>query len=175
MRRFALFALPFVILAGPSTGVAQGIVIQERPVPLEIISQNVRMGGSAPLVPLEDIAKALGSRLEFDSMSGRYSVQPSGNGVLALLERPSPTGDGRTPPVDTSFSFSVADQLVSKGIIIVGGKPHMPLADLASAMNSTLERSNRGAWTLVPRPGAGSGLLGLSEKGIIIIGARPRR
>lgn len=174
MKRFALFALLFMILARPSTGVAQGIVIQERPVPLEIISQNVRMRGSAPLVPLEDIAKALGSRLEFDSMSGRYSVRPSGNGVLELSERPSPTGDGRTPPVDAS-SFSVADQLVSQGIIIVGGKPHMPLADLASAMNSTLERSDRGAWTLVPRPGAGSGLLGLSQTGIIIIGARPRR
>lgn len=181
IRKLTVFAvLGPPILLQPSSGSAQGIVIHERPVPLEIISGNMKVKAFRPLIPLEDLANALGSRLEFDSRSGRYSVQPTGNGVLEFASQ-SPElrrlpGPGPVPRGIPSgrMGFRVGDQLVSRGIIIVDGKPYFPVADLASVRNSTLERSVQGAWTLVPRPNAGPGILRLSEHGIIIVDNIPR-
>ena len=170
MKRSGLFAALVVTLVPLSDGRAQGIVIEQRPVPVRIVSDDVKLLGRKAYIPLDDVAQALGSRLEYRPDLDRYSVTPTGGGILAH----NPGGvAGVTMPETRGASFAVGDRLVSAGIIIIGGgKPHLSLDDLAAAMNSTLEQA-AGEWTLIPRPGAGAGLLGLSEQGIIIIDNMP--
>ena len=170
MKRSRLFAALVLTLVPLSDGLAQGIVIQERPVPVKIVSDDLKLLGRKAYIPLGDVAQALGSSLEYHPGLDRYSVAPTRGGILA--HNPGRVA-GMIVQETRGTSFAVGDRLVSTGIIIIGGgKPYVSLDDLAAAMNSTLEHSG-GEWTLVPRPGAGAGFLGLSEHGIIIIDNMP--
>ena len=169
MKRNRFFAALVVTLVPLSDGLAQGIVIQERPVPVKIVSDDVKLLGRKAYVPLGDVAQALGSSLEYHPDLDRYSVAPTGGGIL--MHNPGRVA-GLIMQETRGTSFAVGDRLVSAEIIIVGGKPHLSLDDLAAAMNSTLEHSG-GEWTMVPRPGSEAGFLGLSEHGIIIIDNMP--
>ncbi len=170
----------------------RGIIINN--IPVGLVSPN---NLTITYIPLADIGTALGSAVKYDAGQNRYTVQPSEGGILKLnpehagiiiIEtKPAPVGEGQRinptarvmrrpqqPAVPEAMSFAIGDQLVSKGIVIVDGRPHMPLDDLAAAMGVNIEYgpSPEGGGTvtvLVPQQGV-TPLLGLSERGIVIVG-----
>ena len=193
-----LFPVPGAMAQGDS----DEDMLQTLPNPEELISMVSPGDRWITFVPLEDVAQALGSSLQYDATRSRYSVRSGGDGILevkagdagvsheakprspgAAAGRINPSaGVLRTPlrqanvAVPQATSFSIDDQVVSKGIIIVGGHPYMPLGDLTAAMGVVVEErpapvggtESVYSWQEGARP-----LLGLSEKGIIIIDNRP--
>jgi hypothetical protein len=197
--RFAKLTLTLILLAilAVTNALAQeekGIIISN--IPVGLVSPN---NLTITYIPLADIGTALGSAVKYDAGRNRYTVQPSEGGILKLnpehagiiiSNRPAPEAEGQRvsptarvmrrpqqpaeqPAVPEATSFVIGDQLVSKGIIIINNRPYMPLDDLAAAMGTIVEDrpSPEGGGTvraLVPQQGA-TPLLGLSERGIIII------
>ena len=209
-----------------------------RPVPAGVFSESIV---TVAYIPLDDVAQALGARLQFDSNRNTYTAQPHERGVLrinpehvmgvviednanpeigrdrmgvVIEDRPAPEDDSErvaqgarlsaahqpsginrdaqlmsimksiaeleeedkrywtarlkqankiaeasadhlnelnaaaaqpaagepgTPKVQAS-SFEVGGHLVSRGIIIVGGRPYMPLDDFAAAIGVSVEQ-----------------------------------
>jgi hypothetical protein len=132
-------------------------------IPVELISQNYL---TITYIPLADIGTALGSAVKYDAGRNRYTVQPSEGAILKLNpkhagvfpseNRPTPAAEDQRvsptaqvmrrpqqpaeqPAVPQTMSFAIDDQLVSKGIVIVSGRPYMPLDDLAVAMGIIVE------------------------------------
>lgn len=156
--RFTKLALTLILLSllPIANALAQGIVVEE--IPVELISQNYL---TITYIPLADVGTALGSAVIYDAGRNRYTAQPSEGGILKLSpkhvgvfpseNRPAPAAEDQRvsptaqvmrrpqqpaeqPAVPQTMSFAIGDQLVSEGIVIIDGRPHMPLDDLAIAM-----------------------------------------
>lgn len=187
----AATALAFLPLTSGLAQEERGIT--DRPIDVGLVLPDYM---AITFVPLENVAQALGSSLQYDQARHHYSVLSESGGILKVnpgaqaaparagrpqirpeaIRRPQPQQIGRPASFPHTTSFSIDDQLVSKGIVIIGGKPHMPLDDLAAAMGAVIEErpspDGEGATlSLVPQPGA-SPLLELSERGIIIVGGK---
>jgi len=254
----ATVALPVFFLAPASATAQEEDEVLMRPVPAGVFSQSIV---TIAYIPLDDVARALGARVRFDSDRNAYAAQPGERGVLrinpehvmgiVIEERPAPEGDAErvvqgarlsaahqpsginrdaqlmsimksiaeleeedkrywtarlkqankiaeasadhlkelnaaaaqpaagepgTPNAQTS-SFEVGGHLVSRGIIIVGGRPYMPLDDFAAAMGVGVEaRSGRAGLIYMfnpqPEPPGQKPLLGL-QRGMNIINTHP--
>jgi hypothetical protein len=138
-----------------------GIIIDDRPAPAAeagiIIDDRPAPAAEAGIIIDDRPAPAAeGQRVSPTARVMRRPQQPAGQ-----------------PAVPEAVSFAIGDQLVSKGIIIINGRPHMPLDDLAAATGTIIQHrpSPEGGGTvpvLVPQEGV-TPLLGLSERGIIIV------
>ena len=234
-RILATVALPVFLLTPASATAQEEEEVLMRPVPAGVFSESIV---TVAYIPLADVSRSLGARLQFDSNRNAYTAQPDERGVLRvnpehvmgvvieeqpnlligaermgiiIEERPAPEGDSerlaqadrlsspsRRPSSSTfissayrpaataiaaagepgtlkaqTLSFEIGGHLVSRGIIIVGGRPYMPLDDFAAAMGVKVEeRAGRSGsiYMFNPQPDPlGKPLLGLTERGIIII------
>jgi len=230
----ATVALPVFLLTPASATAQEEDEVLMRPVPAGVFSENIV---TVAYIPLADVSRSLGARLQFDSNRNAYTAQPGASGVLrvnpehvmgiiieenpnpeigrermgiVIEERPAPevdqervaqgarlssstrrfsssafisayqpaaaaiaaAGEPGTPKAQAS-SFEIGGHLVSRGIIIVGGRPYMPLDDFAAAIGVRVEeRPGRSGsiYMFNPQPEPpGKPLLGLTERGSIII------
>ena len=162
-------------------------MLQTLPNPEELVSMISPGDRWITYVPLEDVARALGSTLRYDASRRHYSVQSSEEGVLKVrggeateridrsvgaLHNPRRPG---VASVSRATSFNIDGHVVSKGIILVDGQPYMPLDDLTASMGVVVEERpspDGGMERVFVRQEGVTPLLGPSERGVII-GPRP--
>jgi len=163
---FGLLPVPGIMAQGDS----DEDTLQTLPNPEELVATVSPQDRWITYVPLEDVAQALGSSLRYDASRKRYSVRSGGDGVLKVRTGNAIRGIDRSAgalhnprrpgavAVSQAMSFDIDGQLASKGIIIVGSHPYMPLGDLTAAMGVVVEER--------PSPNGGTQRVFVRQEGV---------
>lgn len=155
-RTTHLLAL-FALVAFPA--LASQYADEPAEISADALGAHVRMAGGQPYLPMSDLVSALRGTVRHQGRD--FDIRPGGGGLLELNPG-APAGQRRTAKKPT---LSVADHLVSKSLIQIGGSQYLPLEDLAAAMGRKANQ-RRGKWILVQRPGRSNPLLILSQRAI---------
>jgi hypothetical protein len=141
-----------------------GIIIDDRPAPAAeagiIIDDRPAPAAEAGIIIDDRPAPAAEAGIIIDDRPAPVAEGQRVSPTARVMRRPQqPAGQ---PAVPEAMSFAIGDQLVSKGIVIINGLPHMPLDDLAAATGTIIQHrpSPEGGGTvpvLVPQQGVTGG------------------
>jgi hypothetical protein len=148
---------------GTALLVASGSALagKSKKIAAKTISPHLVMLDSGPLVPLADLATAAGCELHLDPKTQAYEAWPCKPGALLAIDVPAlarhakssqAETQGFDPQPDPPIELRMDGKLLSKRVILEGGDPHVPLAEVARLMGGKVKGKGKGktAWIVVP-------------------------